>query len=82
MRRLSLDLEAQPLFHSEAEARTAAVMRASRREKLCGSGVDGRLEACIFGLKPVYARLLSSTKATRLANLIVHYADPIDELLG
>jgi hypothetical protein len=56
MRSLSLALYAHPLFHSEAEARTAAVMRASRREKLCGSGVDGRLEAFMLGLDAVYVK--------------------------
>jgi hypothetical protein len=54
MRSLSLALGVQPLFHSAPEAKMAAVYRASRREKLCGSGVDGRLEAFILGLDAVY----------------------------
>jgi hypothetical protein len=60
----------------------AALKRASRREERCVVGVVRRIETCIIGLGAVYVRLLSPTKATALANLIVHYADPIDELLG
>ena len=48
MRSLSLVLDAQPLFQSIEPARTAAVYRASRRVKRCGSGVVGRLEAFIL----------------------------------
>ncbi len=48
MRSLLLGFDAQPLFHNAPEASMADAYRASRREKRCGSGVVGRLEAFIL----------------------------------